>query len=190
MEDARLAFIAPSCQSASSSRDKDLIADCVSRSKDVSFFLDDSNCKSLRARISSSGDISFTTQLNSASKADENSVDVVFVRRKPEPINSYTCTAHWMYKRAWEPFRWSLSYLKAVWCPALLDNSSVANNLLSKSCATVDQFGTNSWLICTGSDATSVRDGDELHEISTINTPYDELCFWRDLKNSRRSPVR
>ena len=89
MEGARYALIGVACSSVGSARDMQGIADSATGSKEVGLFLDDGNCKSLRARVSSSGDIEFMTQLSeAATKGDENSVDVLFVRRVPEPINA------------------------------------------------------------------------------------------------------
>jgi dynein heavy chain 2 len=189
-DDVRTTFIAVACSSIGSARvDKQQIAADVIRSKEVSFFLDDGNCKSLKATVSSSGTVEFTTELNSdMSRADENSVDVLFVRRVPEPItesNLYSAmdvqTVHG------SPLDGLYHTLRAVWCPTLLDNSKVTDKLPPKVVQLLSELEQTLGSSSRGGLTSGGRGDDELNDISTINDPYDEICFWQNVKGNRRS---
>ena len=169
------------------------LSEDLSSSREVSTFLDDRGLQSLKAVVNpGSGRAEFTCKLGSTARAgaNENTVDVVFVKRGSEPLSpdnmSKALEVHSSVASQGSALDSLYNTLRAVWCPTLLQNSEQADKLPPR----VQQL--LSELEQTLSSAGGGRGGvdDSLENIVGIHEPADEFRFWMQLKEDRRSPAR
>ena len=119
--------------------------------------------------------------------SEDSVADILFVKRSNSPIdptNISVCldvlTLHG------SPVDGLYNALRSVWCPTLLKNNQWNNKLPSR----VQQLLTEleSTLSSSVGGGTQSGSGDPLNNLSNISTPQDEMRFWTQLKDDRRSP--
>jgi hypothetical protein len=196
-EDERLSWLVDAIGSlvglSHGSDARQTLSEDLSSSREVSTFLDDRGLQSLKAVVNpGSGRAEFTCKLGSTARAgaNENTVDVVFVKRGSEPLSpdnmSKALEVHSSVASQGSALDSLYNTLRAVWCPTLLQNSEQADKLPPR----VQQL--LSELEQTLSSAGGGRGGvdDSLENIVGIHEPADEFRFWMQLKEDRRSPAR
>ena len=140
----------------------------------------------LKATIFKDGNFVFTANLGK-SRLDENTAsDVLFVKRSTSPIdpnNISTCldvlTVHG------SPVDGLYNALRSVWCPTLLENTQWNDKLPTR----VQQLLTELESTLSSSVGGGSRgNADTLDDLSSVASPQDEIRFWSNLKDDRRSP--
>jgi len=199
MGDPRIEFLCETIAPICSVRDKGTLFDSLLASKEVHHFLDDANTSSLRATISTNGKSLFTCNLSdNTSAADENSIDVMFSKRSREavmPSNQRVLLD--VQTLQGSPLDSLYNNLRSVWCPTLLQNSEMTSKLpprvvqllaeLEQTLSTASRGNVNS---TQGAGASRGNDDDNLENMSGISEPMDEIRFWQQIKDNRRSPFR
>ena len=122
---------------------------------------------------------------------EETAVVILFVKRSTSPIdpsNISTCldvlTLHG------SPVDGLYNALRSVWCPTLLKNSQWNDKLPTRVQQLLTELeSTLSTSVGGGSKSGSGSSSTEnLEDISNISSPQDEIRFWSQLKEDRRSP--
>ena len=194
--DARLEFVATSIVAICRLFDKEkrtLYDHIEMRSREIGIFLDDGNVACLKAVVYPNGKVEFTSKLGDASSAgyDENAMDILFVKR----VGNTTITPDNISKSLevhsiqGSPLDGLYYTLKGMWCPTLLQNSIVAQEVpprVQQLLSELEQTLSTS----VRSDSRANGGGGGVDYFSDVYEPADEFRFWAQLKEDRHSPAR
>lgn len=165
--------------------------DALERSRVVSDFLDDTSLSVLKTTVFNDGEARFTTDLSVPQKGERGEVDVLFVRRNTDPLapkNMAECldvhTAHG------NPLDNLYYALRGMWCPALLQNEAMSENLPPRVQQLLAELESTLGSSVRGGGAGRSSSGADLQDLSEITSPADELAFWQRVCEDRRSPLR
>ena len=197
--DARLVKLCDTISSVASYKggDQSALLYALQDSKDVGLFLDDSNCKTLKVNLTTSGKLNCTCDLSTLPEPqlnDENSVDVLFFRRIAEPVTPDNITEVLDVQTVHgSPLDSLYNNLKSVWCPTLLDNNDLTQKLpprVVQLLSELEQTLSSSSRATYRSGRNMYDDSTILEEFASINEVEDEVRFWQDLKSDRNSNLK
>ena len=152
----------------------------------VSDFLNDTSLSALKATVFDDGAFRCTTDMSATDKGEKGVVDVLFVRRNQTPLspdNMGSCLD--VHTSHGHPLDNLYHTLKGVWCPALLQNAENSENLPPRVQQLLAELETT--LGSSVRSGPAVR-GDDLADVSGINSFADEVDYWGRLADDRRSP--
>ncbi len=195
MSDPRLDFLCESISSICSVRDVSSLLNAASSSKEVHHFLDDSNTSTLKVSvITNTSDVTFTTDLSASNKNsnDENSIDIMFTKRQADVVtpDNVRSLIDIQTLSSNNPLDSLYNNLRSVWCPTLLQNSTVTDQLPPKVVQLLSELertlGTSAR--SNGNNSNNGRNNDDdIENMSGIHEPMDEIRYWADTKSNRRS---
>lgn len=143
----------------------------------------------MKVTISGSGDVSFYIDMSKSSDSAGNSVDVFFVKRIFEPLTPESISKSIeVFILHGAPLEALYHTLRGVWCPVLLKGSPDfalpprVQHLLTELESSLQQS-------VRVSDRTGYETSD-IQSVVGIGGPIDELGFWRNISDDRRSPYK
>lgn len=142
-------------------------------------------CPALKISVYNDGKVKVTTKFD-IEASDENVVDIIFVRRNTNPINSKnvgSCLDILTLKGS--PVDSLYNALKSIWCPILLESTTWTDKLPSRVKQLLSDLESG---LESASTSSGERRSTDIEDISNIADPIDEFNYWRDLKDDRRSP--
>jgi dynein heavy chain 2, cytosolic len=144
----------------------------------------------LKAMVMKDGSIQFTQNLT-ASSPENKTVDVLFVKRVSTQITPDNISALIdVQTLRGSPLDSIYNSLKNVWCPTLLQNSQWTDKLPPKVQQLLSELESSlSSSIRSDSHTESSASGD-IENVCDIFVPSDEIRFWSNLKDNRRSSYK
>ena len=145
----------------------------------------------MKVTISGAGDVGFYVDMSQTSESSGNSVEVFFVKRIFEPLTPENISKSLeVFTLHGAPLEALYHTLRGVWCPVLLKGSlefslpprvqhllTELEDSLQQSVRVSDRHG-------AGSETSDIQ------SVVGIGGPADELHFWRNICDDRRSPYK
>lgn len=137
------------------------------------------------------GNIDFTRNVTSSISYDETSLTVLFIKRNTMSISpsniSSTLEVQTLHG---SPLTGIYNSLRNVWCPSLL-NSEWTQKLSPKIPQLLAELESSLSVSVKSPDSfIDIRNVNDIDNVSEIFEPSDEIKFWSDLKDSRKSKFR
>ena len=129
----------------------------------------------------------FTTNLGKSATEENTASTILFVKRNSSPINpSNISSCLDVLTLHGSPVDGLYNALRSVWCPTLLKNSQWNDKIPTRVQQLLTELESTLSTSVGGNSKTNSKD--TLDDLSNITSPQDEIRFWSQIKEDRRSP--
>ena len=141
----------------------------------------------MKATLFNDGNFLFTTNLGKSVTEENSASTILFVKRSTSPINpSNISSCLDVLTLHGSPVDGLYNALRSVWCPTLLKNTQWNDKIPTRVQQLLTELESTLSTSVGGNSKTNSKE--TLDDLSNITSPQDEIRFWSQIKEDRRSP--